>query len=33
MIETVNWLSSVEEARGEARELGREVLVDLYNPG
>ena len=33
MIETVNWRSSVEEAVVEARELGKQVLVDLFNPG
>ena len=33
MIETVNWRSSVEEAVTEARELGKQVLVDLSNPG
>lgn len=33
MIELVTWRSSLEEARIEARELHKDVLVDLYNPG
>jgi hypothetical protein len=33
MIELVTWRSSLEEARIEARELHKDVLVDLFNPG
>ena len=33
MIETVTWRSTVEEARAEARESNKEVLIDIYNPG
>jgi hypothetical protein len=33
MIETVTWQSSLEEARIEARDLGRDLLIDLFNPG
>jgi hypothetical protein len=33
MIEIVTWRSSVEEARVEARELHKDLLIDLYNPG
>ena len=33
MIQTVMWRTSVEEARMEARETNKEVMVDLFNPG
>jgi|LSQX01.2.fsa_nt_gb hypothetical protein len=33
MIEVVSWHSSLEEARGKAREHNRDVLIDLFNPG
>ena len=33
MIQTVTWRSSLEEARLEAREQGKELMVDLFNPG
>ena len=33
MIEIVTWRSSLEEARVEAREQHKALLVDLYNPG
>ena len=33
MIQTVTWRSSIEEARAEAREVNKEVVVDIYNPG
>lgn len=33
MIELVTWRSSLEEARIEAREQHKDLLVDLYNPG
>jgi hypothetical protein len=29
----VRWRTAVEEARKEAREHGKLVLVDLFNPG
>jgi hypothetical protein len=31
--EKVRWRSSLEEARREARETGKLVLIDLFNPG
>ena len=33
MIEVVNWLSSAEEARIEARQQHKDVMIDLFNPG
>ena len=33
MIELVTWRSSLEEARIEAREQNKELLIDLFNPG
>ena len=33
MIEVVTWRASLEEARMEARETGKDLLVDLFNPG
>jgi hypothetical protein len=33
MIATVTWRSSLEEARTEAREQHKDLLIDLYNPG
>jgi len=33
MIEVVTWRSSLEEARIEAREQHKELLIDLFNPG
>jgi len=33
MIELVTWRSSLEEARIEAREVHKDLLVDLFNPG
>ncbi len=33
MIEVVNWRSSIEEARIEARETDKDLLIDLFNPG
>ena len=33
MIEVVTWQSSLEEARMQARELNRDMLIDLFNPG
>lgn len=33
MIEVVTWRSSLEEARMEARQQGKELLIDLFNPG
>jgi hypothetical protein len=33
MIEVVNWHSSLEEARVEARESNKDLLIDLFNPG
>ena len=32
MIEVVTWRDSLEEARVEAREQGKELLIDLFNP-
>ena len=31
--ENVPWLGSVEEARPQAREQNKLVLIDLFNPG
>ncbi len=31
--ENIAWLDSVEEARPQARQQGKLVLVDLFNPG
>jgi len=33
MIELVTWLHSLEDARIEAREQRKGILVDLFNPG
>lgn len=33
MIETITWRSSLEEARIEARQENKLLLVDIYNPG
>jgi len=33
MIQAVTWRSSLEEARIEAREQGKDLFIDLYNPG
>ncbi|MCE5200521.1 MAG: thioredoxin family protein [Armatimonadota bacterium] len=32
MIQTITWRLSLEEARMEARERNRQILIDLYNP-
>lgn len=29
----INWRSSLEDARREARAQGKLVLIDLFNPG
>jgi len=31
--ENIQWQQSLEEARREAREQGKLVLIDLFNPG
>ncbi len=33
MIEIVTWRASAEEARMEARQLNKDVIIDLFNPG
>ena len=33
MIQVVTWRDSLEEARVEAREQRKELLIDLFNPG
>lgn len=33
MIETVTWRMSAEEARMEARQLNKDVMIDLFHPG
>ncbi len=33
MIEVITWRTSLEEARVEAREQNKDLLVDLFNPG
>lgn len=33
MIELITWRKSLEEARREARERNKDLLVDLFNPG
>lgn len=33
MIELVTWQSSLEEARIEARQQHKDLLIDLFNPG
>lgn len=33
MVESVTWRSSLEEARIEAREQHKDLLVDLFNSG
>jgi len=33
MIGVVTWRSSLEEARAEAREKHKDLLIDLFNPG
>jgi len=31
--ENIPWRHSVEDARDEARQTGKLVLIDLFNPG
>jgi len=33
MIQAITWRASVEEARMEARQQNKDVLIDLFNPG
>lgn len=33
MAETINWLTQMDEALSRAKQEGRPILLDFYNPG